>query len=706
MKHQCVYILFIILSSLYSQNRELLKIHHESISIADFIQTYDKNRLDNDTLSFEKSLEEYLNLYVNFKLKVTEAKSLGLDTVPAFIRELESYRKQLVKPYLTDTQVSDQLLYEAYERLQTEVSVSHILIQSDDQDTSKAYSQILDIRKKIMSGADFKDLARKFSNDPSVQDNDGDLGYFTALYMVYPFETAAYNTVVGGISQPIKTRFGYHILKVNDKRPSRGEVKVAHIMVKSSNKNDSLSLVSSKIRIDEIYDSLLFESGTNFSQLAKKYSDDKKSGSNGGALDWFGVNKMVKSFEDISFSLDSIGSFSKPFKTDFGWHIVQLLDKKKLPPLKDLESSLKKKIERDSRSQKTRDVVISRLKNEWGFSENIAAQNMFYQLINKDFFEGADISSQIKGNGLVMFLFNKHYNNADRYVYQRDFADYLMTYRARFPKKTDYRSTIDQFYKTFQEQKILELESNNLEHKYDDFRLLIDEYHDGILLFNLSEDVIWNKAIQDTIGLQSFYQNNRQNYVLERQVKASIYSSKDERVNKKVYNRINWGFSDQDILSNVNKTSSLNLSINSGLFEYGENNVLDDFVFSLDWKSLEKGDVINCDSINKVIVIEELFENSIRSLDDIKGLVISDYQSFLETEWLKDLKSKYNVSVNQELFSLVKQQKIDYDSVDRDFLLAPNCDSFSACFHQAGKILGYSKDVFFGWNGRVYTTEK
>ena len=148
------------------------------------------------------------------------------------------------------------------------------------------------------------------------------------------------------------------------------------------------------------------------------------------------------------------------------------------------------------------------------------------------------------------------------------------------------------------------------------------------------------------------------------------------------------------------------MSIDVGEFEYGQNTVLDDFVFALDWSKLEKNDIINCNEINKVIVIEELLENSVRSLDDIKGLVISDYQSFLETEWLKDLKSKYNVSVNQELFLLAKQQKLDYDTISRDFLLIPNCDSFSDCFHQAGKKLGYSKDVFFGWNGRVYTTEK
>ena len=330
MKHIYLYIFCFIFSNLFSQDQVFLSIADEKISIQDFMKTYHKNRLDTDTLSFEDSLEEYLELYIKFKLKVIEAEQLGLDTLPSFVRELDGYRRQLVKPYLTDANVSEQLLKEAYDRLKYEVSVSHILIQSDPNDTIEAFNTILDIQERIQKGEDFTSLAKTFSEDPSVKENNGNLGYFTALYMVYPFETAAYETQVGSISKPVKTRFGYHILQVNDKRPSRGEVKVAHIMIRTDNKKtDSQNL--SKNKIYEIYDSLIMNSGLNFSELAKKYSDDKKSGSKGGELDWFGANKMVKNFEEASFSLDSIGSFSEPFQTEFGWHIVKLIDMKKLP---------------------------------------------------------------------------------------------------------------------------------------------------------------------------------------------------------------------------------------------------------------------------------------------------------------------------------------------------------------------------------------
>ena len=323
MKLKYIYILMFIFSNLLSQDRTLLSISDDSLSVDDFMKTYYKNRLDTDTLKFTDSLNEYMDLYIKFKLKVIEAENLGLDTLPSFIRELDGYRRQLVKPYLTDTEITDQLLKEAYERLKYEVSVSHILIQADANDTLEAYTQVLNISEKLKKGEDFIQLARKFSDDPSVKENDGNLGYFSALYMVYPFETASYETPVGNVSDPIKTRFGYHLIKVNDKRNSRGEVKVAHIMIGVDNKKEN-SITQSRDKIYEIYDSLVLHNGSNFSQLAKKYSDDKKSGLNGGELDWFGTNKMVPTFENNAFSLDSIDHFCQPFETEFGWHIVKL----------------------------------------------------------------------------------------------------------------------------------------------------------------------------------------------------------------------------------------------------------------------------------------------------------------------------------------------------------------------------------------------
>ncbi len=695
-------VLLFALFNVQAQDRNLLFVGDETITIEDFMQTYDKNKLDNDTLELSESIDEYLRLYINFKLKVKEAESLGLDTLQSFIRELSGYRRQLVKPYLTDTEVSDQLLIEAYDRLKSEVSASHILIQADGNDTLLAYNKILDIRDRIVNGADFADLALKYSEDPSVSENKGYLGYFSAFYMVYPFETAAYTTPVESVSKPVRTRFGYHILKIHDKRPSRGEVKVAHIMVKS-NINDSLSILKAKAKIDEIYDSLVFRKGDNFTDLAKKFSDDKKSGSKGGELEWFGINKMVESFEDVAFSLESVGDFSSPIETPFGWHIIKLIDKKKISQFDIMKESIKKKLERDSRSQKTRDVVVNRLKKEWGFAENANSHVIFHELIDQGFFDGNSIVEKIKGKGVIMFMFNNNYDLSTRYVYQKDFAEYLTTYRSRLPKKLDVELLVAQFYKTFQEQKILDVESINLEDKYDDFRLLIDEYHDGILLFNLSEQKIWNKAIQDTLGLQNFYKKNQNQYTWSDRIAARIYSCKDVRTKNRVYNNLSWDISDKDILEKMNRNSNLNLSIETGIYEFGDNSNVDQFVFSLDWNQLEDGQIISCTDTNQIIVVDELLKSSIKPMSEIKGLVISDYQSFLEDIWLKELNNKYSVSINQDLLQEAKNKKINYSTKHNNFNTS-TCKTFSSCFSQAAKNLGYSKDVYFGWNNQIYNT--
>ena len=705
MKNTYIYIILFLISNLFAQNNILLTVGDEKISVDDFMLTYQKNKLDSDTLPFHESLNEYLELYIKFKLKVIEAENLGLDTLPSFIRELEGYKRQLVKPYLTDSKISDELLEEAYDRLKQEVSVSHILIQVENNDTLQALNTILAIKKRIDNGEDFSKLAKEFSNDPSVKDNNGSLGYFTALYMVYPFENAAYNTPVGSVSNPVKTRFGYHLVKVNDKRNSRGEVKVSHIMIRVDNNKES-SIQSSKKKIYELYDSLKMHEGANFSDLAKQYSDDKQSGSKGGELDWFGTNKMVKNFEEISYSLDSINAFSQPFQTEFGWHIVKLIDKKQLPLFDEMKESLKKKIERDSRSQKTRDVVISRLQDEWGMVENHKAKNIFYNIINEDFFSGADILEKIHNNGHVMFVFNNCENLSERTVFQKDFAEYMITYRNRLSKEINVRELVDQFYNTFKEQRILELETNNLENKYNDFRLLIDEYHDGILLFNLSEEKVWNKAIKDTLGLSQFYEKNKHNYMWPNRFSLKIFSAKDEVIYKKLVRALNRnGFSDDKLLEKLNKNSELNVSVESGIFSYNDNDMIDENLFSMDFSEVKQGDLIKIANTNQVVLILDILPSSVKLLSEIKGIVISDYQVVLEEEWVRDLRLKYDVDLNNDLLSLVKAGQVNTESTSSTFNNKFDCHNFETCFLNVGQFFGYSNTVFFGWNNVIYTTE-
>ena len=704
MRNIFFYFLFFCFFLVFSQeNRVLFSVSESNTSVDDFIKNYNKNRLDSDTLSFEDSLEEYLDLYIKFQLKVQEAKSLGLDTLPSFIRELDGYRRQLVKPYLTDSNVSDELLKEAYERLKHEVSVSHILITTNPNDTLKGYNKIREIKTQLENGADFIELAKQFSDDPSVQENHGDLGYFSALHMVYPFESAAYNTPVGSISEPVKTRFGYHILKVNDKRPSRGEVTVSHILISTG---EDLTLNNNAMnKINEIYDSLML--GQDFSELAKRYSDDKKSGSKGGRLEPFGTNKMVPSFEEQAFNLDSLNSISKPFETEFGWHIVKLLDKKYLPEFEEIKESLKKKIERDSRSQKTRNIVLDRLKVEWGFVENIPAKNEFYNIINENIFNGYDFSQKINGNGHVLFLFNHQYENKIRYVYQKDFADFFISFQSRLNKNNiDLKTVIDQLYSTFKEQKILEMESNHLESKYDEFRLLYNEYYDGILMYQLQKEKVWDKAISDTLGLVSFYEKNKSDYVWPNRVSVKIYSTKDQKILSRVHKKIRSGYDDDRLLKLINKSSSLNLSsIEDSVFIKGDSQVIDHFIFNQLWSDLEEGEIYVDVENTCLYVLDKIMPSSFKSLNEVRGLVISDYQSFLEKEWLDELAKKHIVVINQELFALAKREEIDLvEQGSKNYIDYSNL-SFQDAFFETLTLLGSSKDVYFGWRGQIFTTE-
>ena len=369
----------------------LMTIAGSKVTVKEFESVYHKNNTK-ETATDNKSLTDYVDLFVNFKLKVREAEELGLDTAKAFKEELAGYRKQLSQPYLTDKDVNEKLLTETYNRLKEDIHASHILVKVNEtalpKDTLEAYNKIMKIRARILKGEDFNKVAgeKGVSDDPSAKDNGGDLGYFTALQMVYPFESAAYNTKVGQISMPIRTRYGYHIIKVSDRRPAQGEVLVSHIMVKTPpnmSKEDSLN---SYKKITQIYDSI--KSGkAKFEDMAQKYSDDKASAKKGGELPWFGTYKMPPEFEKAAFAMKTKGDVSPIIKTKYGWHIILLKDKRGLASFDDMKSELKGKVTKDSRAQVGRESLIAKLKAEYKFKENLKMRDDFYKVMDTTLFD-------------------------------------------------------------------------------------------------------------------------------------------------------------------------------------------------------------------------------------------------------------------------------------------------------------------------------
>ena len=699
-----VFLLALIISGITSaqdKERNLLYVDNQGISVDDFLSIYNKNRDVGEALD-PKTLDEYLDLFVNFKLKVREAESLGMDTIPSFIKELGGYRSQLATPYLVDNETGDRLIKEAYNRMKQEIKASHILISvapdASPKDSLEAFQKIKNIRNEIISGASFDQVAKSESQDPSAKENAGDLGYFSALYMVYSFENAAYNTKVGDLSEIIRTRFGYHIIKVTGKRSSRGELKTAHIMVKfpkPSGQNSQKDISVSKVKANEIYEKITQE-GADFSEMAKQYSDDKNNASNGGELPWFGSNRMVESYENASFAIQNKGEITAPVQTPYGWHIIKLIDRKGLGTFEDEKDAIKAKVEKDSRSQMKRTSLVNRLKNEYNYSTNFKAIQYFKSIPSADYISGK-------------WTYNEHEKELSGTIMTLDGIDYSQLVFAIFLTKTARKSKpeiqvsvlVDEAFSSWSENIVIEYENSLLESKYNEFRLLMQEYRDGILLYELTDEKIWSKAIKDTTGLKQFYESNKNNFMWDTRVKAKIINCLNPTIASKVKSKISKGQDIQKIQSKINKNSPLNINIEEGVFLKGDNF----FVDQVEWKKGLSDFIIDKDNI-KLVLIQSILQPIPKLLSEAKGLITSKYQDFLEDKWLIDLRNKYEVELDNELWTLLKSGSLDKLIPEIDPLESIDSLSFENAFKLAKQILGVSKDNTFKWNDRVYTTEQ
>ncbi len=628
----------------------LLKFSDDTVRLSEFKAVYEKN--NSNTQIAKSTPEEYLDLYVKFKLKVKQALDLQLDTNPAFIQELKGYRSQLAQPYLTDEKTKERLKKETYERLQSEVKASHILIRVEENaspsDTLKAYNTIKALRKQALAGADFSKLAVENSEDPSVKSNDGDLGYFTAMYMVYPFEKAAYETKIGEVSPIVRTSYGYHIIKVTDKRKARGEIKVAHILVRYNTNAEieaaknagskEVALKDPEKKINEIYAQL--EDGAEFEELARLYSEDKKTSKAGGELPRFGTGKMIQPFEDFAFELENDGDYSKPFKTQFGYHIVKRLEVYPTKSYEEMEGKIEKNMSRDAKKMYTTDAVVARLKAAYDFSEKRNNLLPFYKL-GKEFEDKKWDGAGIRNADAVMLTF------ADQKVTRQDFIDFLIKRTADY-RKIDRKTLINKNYNDFVNETMLAYEDTQLENKYPEFKALVTEYHDGILLFELTEQKVWNKAIVDTAGLENFYESNIANYQWPERLEANIYLANNEKVAKKTYKMVRKRQKKEltplDIQTEINSSSQLNLQIESGKFVGGAN----PFTDKVSWV-VGVNKPLALEGKYGVVEVTNVLPPGAKTIKEIRGQVTSDYQDYLEKEWVASLKQQYPVEVNTEV---------------------------------------------------------
>lgn len=508
------------------KNQTLITIDGAPIPTDEFLYVYSKNNFNSDSSFSEADVKEYLDLYVNFKLKVKEAEEKGLHETEGFKEELEGYRKQLAKPYLTETSVTDSLVKEAYERLKTEINASHILLSvpsnATSEDTLRVLKEINKIKERALKGEDFATLAREFSDDPSAQVNGGNLGYFTALQMVYPFEDAAYKTPEGSVSEPVRTRFGYHIIKVHDKRPSQGKVKVSHIMVRATQGISAEDSIAAKNEIFEIYNQL--KNGADWFEMASQYSDDISSKASGGELPWFGTGNMIPEFEKVAFSLKEKGDFSEPVKTAYGWHIIKLDDKKNLDPFEDMKANLEMKVSKDSRAELNSVALIRRLKKENNFIEYPDTLEMAFEDVDSTLVLGNWSYSSEKQ------LLSETLFKIDEKSYTiKDFYDYVS--ESQTPQQNLSKDQyLNVLYEDFVESELIAYEEKHLAEKYEDYKMLYKEYRDGILLFELMDEKVWSKAVEDTVGLKNFFEANKDDYKWGERAEAVIVATSDKEI--------------------------------------------------------------------------------------------------------------------------------------------------------------------------------
>jgi peptidyl-prolyl cis-trans isomerase SurA len=624
--------------------RVLFSVDQGEVTVDEFLSVFNKNNYSKKAATREE-LEEYLGLYVKFKLKVREAYARGMDTTAKFLREFDNYRDQLAQPYLRDKDTGEELLQEAFQRSQIERRASHIMIRIEENaspaDSLTAYNKAVELHKQLLSGADFETLAREKSEDPSAKENGGDLGYFSVFRMIYPFENMAYNTRIGGVSPVFRTQFGYHVLKVTDERPARGEIRVAHLMLLSRTADSDSLKESARRRIFEI--DRRIKAGESFDSLVKQYSEDPSSSASKGLLPYFGTGRMVPEFENAAYALKANGDISDPIQTAYGWHIMKRVDLKSIPSFEEAKADLEAKIARDSRANRNKSSLLAKLKKEYAWKENDAALTQFINTISENSYRDKSWEPPVPGpNDPILCHF------ADTVIRQHDFAQYLNENKGA-PGSGDFGMFLRNTYREWADERLLAFENAQLERKYPEFRSLVKEYREGILLFDLTDELVWSKAVNDTIGLKAFFEGRRDRYRFGDRIEGAVYVCRDDSVALAVRKAIKSKKNTTAVLlKNFNARDPLSLRIIEGKLEKQAHEVLS----LVEWKKGLSPDLVH--NGQKVFVrINRLIPPCLKELSEIRGLVTSDYQQQLETEWVQSLENKYKVDIHRDVFQSI-----------------------------------------------------
>lgn len=622
---------FTIAQSIDSEN--LMTIGGETISVKEFLRVYNKN-IDLVQDESQKNIDYYLNLYTNYKLKLKEARTLGFDKKDSYKKEFESYKNQLSKAYTTDKEVTETLVKEAYNRTTSEVKAHHILVRiQPGQDTLAAYEKIKALRSRMVK-EDFTSLRTALHDGKSVFVED--LGYFSAFKMVYDFENAAFNTPLGQTSKPFRTQFGYHVVKVLDKRPSKGKVQVAHIMIANNQKDSTLVPEN---RIKEIYRSI--QEGDSFESLAKQFSDDKSSAAKGGVMNPFKSGDIRSEiFVNTAFGLKEIGAISEPIQSQFGWHILKLISKTPVEPYEQIKVDLEQKVKRDARSKIIRQKMLEKLKQQYTISQP-SLESVVAKIQKNDADDTWEAEASMEPQVFLKI-------ESQEFSY-RDFLDLLNKNKRSFKASTGKSKFISNQYALFLENNLFQYKKNNLINENEDYANVLKEYEEGLLLFDIMENKIWKGAQLDSIGLKSYYNENTSKFKSNSKITATIARSNKKKKLKAVKKMWSQGLSTDAISQKLNERDQA-LIFSSGDFEIDSPLIPKNMVFN---KGISE--IYSLDDNYVLLNISNIETPQILSFEDAKGAVISKYQSVLESKWLETLRNKYPIVINEKILSDLKK---------------------------------------------------
>lgn len=636
------------MASAQKTKREVLfTIDEKPYYTDEFLRVYNKN-LDLVKDESQKNLDQYLELFVGYKLKINKAYKLGLENGTGYKGELKQYRGQLAKTYLTDSKVTKELVDEAYQRSLKEIRASHILFLVDENaapaDTLKAFNQAIEVRNKAIAGEDFGALAEQYSQDPSAKENKGDLGYFSAFRMVYPFESGAYKTKKGEVSKPVRSRFGYHLIKVNDIRDNRGEMSVAHIMILKPKTDDAAAAKEAKDKIFDIYNKL--QHGENFESLAKQFSDDKSSSSKGGVLNRFGSGQLSsEEFENAAFSLSKDKPLSQPVESQFGWHIIKFIDRFPVKTADEMKNELENKVSKDDRSRLITASLNEKLHKKYKIKRNEKEYKRTAATVTDAIYKNEWETPDLKDFGTTLVTIDK------KNVLSADFLTYVLSQqKAGLTEKPVTRLT-DKLYDKFLDEQLNQYYNDNLESEFPEFAAVMDEYRDGLLLFDLMEKEIWDRSKTDSIGLQKFYDANKAKYQWKNRLDVIIVSSTQQDAVKQAQKMLKEDKTVDEVKAKLNTKDKVNIMTTNGVFEEGNDALPKALKFETGVSEIIKeGDYYFVAKVNKVLPA------GTKTLDEAKGRVVNDYQEYLEKNWVKDLKSEFVLKVNNDTFQKVKKQ--------------------------------------------------